>query len=119
MSRIGRLPIAIPKGVTVKVEGRTVHIEGPKGKDKHAVPAKIVVGVQDGTVSCSRSDDLNETRALHGLTRKLIANNGLKLNDAAVSDPKLVVDASALNSGGVLKLSSGKKKHVLVKPPGA
>jgi tyrosyl-tRNA synthetase len=48
--------------------------------------------------------------------RKLIANNGLKLNDAAVSDPKLMVDASALNSEGVLKLSSGKKKHVLVKP---
>ena len=48
--------------------------------------------------------------------RKLIANNGLKLNDAAVSDPKLTVDASALNSDGVLKLSSGKKKHVLVKP---
>jgi len=48
--------------------------------------------------------------------RKLIANNGLKLNDAAVSDPKLMVDESALNSDGVLKLSSGKKKHVLVKP---
>jgi tyrosyl-tRNA synthetase len=48
--------------------------------------------------------------------RKLIANNGLKLNDAAVTDPKLTVDASALNSEGVLKLSSGKKKHVLVKP---
>ena len=48
--------------------------------------------------------------------RKLIANNGLKLNDAAVGDPKLMVDASALNSDGVLKLSSGKKKHVLVRP---
>jgi tyrosyl-tRNA synthetase len=48
--------------------------------------------------------------------RKLIANNGLKLNDAAVNDPKLTVDASALNSEGLLKLSSGKKKHVLVKP---
>ena len=48
--------------------------------------------------------------------RKLIANNGLKLNDTAVSDPRLTVDASALNSDGVLKLSSGKKKHVLVKP---
>ena len=48
--------------------------------------------------------------------RKLIANNGLKLNDAPVSDPRLTVDASALNGDGVLKLSSGKKKHVLVKP---
>lgn len=47
--------------------------------------------------------------------RKLIANNGLRLNDEAVSDPRLVVDASALNGEGVLKLSSGKKKHVLVK----
>jgi tyrosyl-tRNA synthetase len=48
--------------------------------------------------------------------RKLIANNGLKLNDATVSDPRFTVDSSALNSDGVLKLSSGKKKHVLVKP---
>ena len=45
-----------------------------------------------------------------------IANNGLKLNDTVVSDPRFMVDASALNSDGVLKLSSGKKKHVLVKP---
>jgi tyrosyl-tRNA synthetase len=48
--------------------------------------------------------------------RKLIANNGLRLNDVAVSDPRLTIDASALTSEGVLKLSSGKKKHVLVKP---
>jgi tyrosyl-tRNA synthetase len=48
--------------------------------------------------------------------RKLITNNGLKLNDAPVTDPKLTVDSSALNGDGVLKLSSGKKKHVLVKP---
>ncbi|HEY0300917.1 MAG TPA: tyrosine--tRNA ligase [Rhizomicrobium sp.] len=48
--------------------------------------------------------------------RKLIANNGLKLNDVAVSDPRLQVDASAVTEDGVLKLSSGKKKHVLVRP---
>ncbi len=48
--------------------------------------------------------------------RKLIANGGLKLNDRPVSDPKLSVDSSALTADGVLKLSSGKKKHVLVKP---
>ena len=48
--------------------------------------------------------------------RKLIANNGLKLNDAAVSDTKMTVENTALNADGVLKLSSGKKKHVLVKP---
>jgi tyrosyl-tRNA synthetase len=48
--------------------------------------------------------------------RKLIANNGLRLNDVAVSDPRLMVEPSAITSEGVLKLSSGKKKHVLVKP---
>jgi tyrosyl-tRNA synthetase len=48
--------------------------------------------------------------------RKLIANNGLRLNDVAVSDPRLQVDVSALTSDGMLKLSSGKKKHVLVRP---
>ena len=48
--------------------------------------------------------------------RKLIANNGLKLNDVTITDARLTVDASALNADGVLKLSSGKKKHVLVKP---
>jgi tyrosyl-tRNA synthetase len=47
--------------------------------------------------------------------RKLIANNGLKLNDVTVSDPRLTVDASALNADGVLKLSSGKKRHVLAR----
>jgi tyrosyl-tRNA synthetase len=48
--------------------------------------------------------------------RKLIANNGLRLNDVAITDPRMQIDASALTSDGVLKLSSGKKKHVLVKP---
>jgi tyrosyl-tRNA synthetase len=48
--------------------------------------------------------------------RKLIANHGLRLNDVAISDPRLQIDESALTSDGVLKLSSGKKKHVLVKP---
>jgi len=48
--------------------------------------------------------------------RKLIANNGLRINDAPVTDPKLIVGLGALTKDGVLKLSSGKKKHVLVKP---
>ena len=52
----------------------------------------------------------------YGKSLLTIANNSLKLNDASVSDPRLTVDASALNSDGVLKISSGKKKHVLVEP---
>ena len=77
------------------------------------------------TITAALPDGILNLAVVAGLAasnseaRKLIANNGLKLNDAAVSDSKLTVDVSALNSDGVLKLSSGKKKHVLVKPAGA
>ncbi len=73
----------------------------------------IIAALPDGILNLAVAAGL---AASNSEARKLIANNGLKLNDAAVSDPKLVVDASALNSDGVLKLSSGRKKHVLVKP---
>ena len=74
------------------------------------------------TITARLPDGILNLAVLAGLAasnseaRKLIANNGLKLNDAPVSDPKLTVDSAALNGDGVLKLSSGKKKHVLVKP---
>ena len=73
------------------------------------ITAKLPDGILNLAVAAGLATSNSEAR-------KLIANNGLKLNDAAVSDPKLTVDASSLNSDGVLKLSSGKKKHVLVKP---
>jgi tyrosyl-tRNA synthetase len=74
------------------------------------------------TISAKLPDGILNLAVAAGLAasnseaRRLITNNGLKLNDETVSDPKLTVDSSALNSDGVLKLSSGKKKHVLVKP---
>jgi tyrosyl-tRNA synthetase len=74
------------------------------------------------TVTAKLPDGILNLAVVAGLVasnseaRKLIQNNGLRINDVAVSDPKLVIDASALTSDGVLKLSSGKKKHVLVKP---
>jgi len=74
------------------------------------------------TITAKLPDGILNLAVLAGLAasnseaRKLIANNGLKLNDAPVSDPKLLVESAALNGDGVLKLSSGKKKHVLVKP---
>ncbi|HEU4548852.1 MAG TPA: tyrosine--tRNA ligase [Rhizomicrobium sp.] len=73
------------------------------------------------TVSVSLPDGILNLTVAAGLAasnseaRKLIANNGLKLNDVTVSDPRLTVDASALNADGVLKLSSGKKRHVLAR----
>jgi tyrosyl-tRNA synthetase len=73
----------------------------------------ITATLPDGILSLAVAAGL---AASNSEARKLIANNGLKINDVAVSDPKLQVEMSDLTSDGVLKLSSGKKKHVLVKP---
>ncbi|MGQ0549438.1 MAG: 50S ribosomal protein L6 [Armatimonadota bacterium] len=74
MSRIGRLPVALPKGVDVKVTGRTVEVKGPKGALSRAVHPDMRVGVSEGQVTVARPSDQRHHRALHGLTRALIAN---------------------------------------------
>jgi large subunit ribosomal protein L6 len=75
MSRIGRMVITIPKGVTVKQEGGAVLVEGPKGKARHALPPRIGLSLADGSATVTREGDDRKTRSLHGLTRKLIANS--------------------------------------------
>jgi large subunit ribosomal protein L6 len=75
MSRIGRLPIPVPGGVDVTIEGRTVNVTGPKGALSHTVAAPITVERgDDGALQVQRPDDERESRALHGLSRTLIAN---------------------------------------------
>jgi large subunit ribosomal protein L6 len=72
MSRIGKKPITLPKGVTVKIEGNTVLVQGPKGKLDTQVPAGIRVEQQDGHIVALREND--SQAALHGLTRALVNN---------------------------------------------
>jgi large subunit ribosomal protein L6 len=75
MSRIGRLPIPVPGGVDVTVDGQTVSVKGPKGTLAHTVATPITVDRgEDGTLNVQRPDDERESRALHGLSRTLIAN---------------------------------------------
>jgi large subunit ribosomal protein L6 len=74
MSRIGKQPIAIPDGVTVEVEGGTVSVKGPGGTLSQAVDRDMRVTVNGGEVRVERPSDEREHRALHGLTRSLIAN---------------------------------------------
>ena len=75
MSRIGRLPIDIPAGVTVSVSGQDVSVKGAKGELSLAVASPIEVTVEAGQVLVTRPDDERESRSLHGLTRTLIHNN--------------------------------------------
>ncbi len=75
MSRIGRLPIPVPAGVEVTLDGQRVTVKGPKGTLSHTVPAPITIErAEDGTLVVSRPDDERESRSLHGLTRSLVAN---------------------------------------------
>ncbi len=74
MSRIGRKPIIVPEGVKVAVEGQTVRVEGSKGKLSHVVPAGLAVGLENDRLAVRRSSDHRTARALHGLTRSLLAN---------------------------------------------
>lgn len=75
MSRIGRLPIEIPAGVDVKVDGALVTVKGPKGELKLTIAAPIEAKIEEGQVLVTRPDDERESRSLHGLTRTLIFNN--------------------------------------------
>ncbi len=75
MSRIGKLPIQVPAGVDVTIDGRTVAVKGPKGSLSHTVAAPIdVERSEDGTIVVSRPNDENRNKSLHGLSRTLVAN---------------------------------------------
>lgn len=74
MSRIGLLPLPLPSGVTLQAGDGDVTVKGPKGTLQVPVPAGISVAVEKGTASVSRADDAKPSRALHGLTRALLAN---------------------------------------------
>jgi large subunit ribosomal protein L6 len=74
MSRIGRMPVVIPSGVDVSIDGRQVRVKGPKGELSMEVTAPIEVHKEDGVVTVTRPSDEGEIRALHGLSRSLIAN---------------------------------------------
>lgn len=74
MSRIGKLPIALPDKVEVKVTNGTVHVKGPKGSLQFVLPPKVTVAVDSSKVVLSRDDDERQARSLHGLCRSTIAN---------------------------------------------
>ena len=74
MSRIGKRPISLPKGVTVTVEGNTVKVKGPKGELQRTVHPELKVAFENGEVTVTRPSDEARHKALHGLSRTLVAN---------------------------------------------
>lgn len=74
MSRIGKMPVTVPSGVEVIVDGASLRIRGPKGELQEHIPSPITVELQDGSIIVRRPSDERRNRALHGLTRALVAN---------------------------------------------
>src|SRR6201987_5564537 len=74
MSRIGRLPVVVPAGVDVTIDGRSVSVKGPKGTLSLDVAEPIEVSQSDGVITVTRPNDEGKVRALHGLSRTLVAN---------------------------------------------
>ena len=82
MSRIGRLPIPVPSGVEVSLDGQLVTVKGPKGTLTHSIAEPIrIERAEDGTLQVSRPDDERESRSLHGLTRTLVGNMVIGVTD--------------------------------------
>ena len=74
MSRIGRMPIPVPSGVDITVDGQLVTVKGPKGTLSHRLAEPIAIEAQDGTLLVTRPNDERTSRSLHGLSRTLVAN---------------------------------------------
>jgi large subunit ribosomal protein L6 len=117
MSRIGRKPIEVPTGVTVSVEPGRVAVAGPLGSLQQQVPARMSIAQEDGTITVSRPTERGEDRALHGLTRTLIANmvEGVTKGFEKRLEIQGVGYRAALK-GADLELSVGYSHPVTIKP---
>ena len=119
MSRIGRLPVVIPAGVTVDIaEGNKVTVKGPKGTLERVLPQEMEIKVEDGHVVVTRPNDLKKMKSLHGLTRTLIHNMVVGVTDGF--EKKLEVNGvgyRASKSGKVLTLNLGYSHPVEMTDP--
>jgi large subunit ribosomal protein L6 len=119
MSRIGRLPVTVPSGVDVTIEGRDVTVRGPKGTLSHTVAAPIeVVHGEDGALSVTRPDDERISRSLHGLTRTLIANMVVGVTEGYEKKLEIVGTGYRVTArGSSLEFALGYSHPILIDAP--
>jgi large subunit ribosomal protein L6 len=120
MSRIGKYPVPVPSGVDVTIDGRTVTVKGPKGTLSHTVAEPIEVGRNDdGAVEVKRPDDERESKALHGLSRTLVANMVSGVTDGFTKKLEIVgVGYRVLSKGPTqLEFQLGYSHSITVNAP--
>ena len=118
MSRIGRLPIAVPSGVDVTLTGSHLTVKGGKGTLERSLPPAMRLEVADGVITVSRPTDTSQHRALHGLTRTLVANMVEGVSKGFTRQLNLVgVGFRAAKQGNDLVLSLGYSHPIRYTPP--
>ncbi|PPF88735.1 50S ribosomal protein L6 [Subtercola sp. Z020] len=118
MSRIGRLPIPIPAGVDITIDGQLVSVKGPKGELTLSVKAPIEAKVEDGQILVTRPDDERESRSLHGLTRTLIANQIIGVTDGYSKGLEVVGTGYRVAAKGAnVEFALGYSHPITVEPP--
>ena len=118
MSRIGRLPITVPAGVTVTVDGQAVNVKGPKGELSLTVKAPIEVALEDGTLTVTRPDDERASRSLHGLTRTLISNQIIGVTEGYSKGLEIVGTGYRVQTkGNSLEFALGYSHSITFDPP--
>ncbi|MBO4894684.1 MAG: 50S ribosomal protein L6 [Clostridia bacterium] len=118
MSRIGKKPIVIPAGVDVTIDGSTITVKGSKGTLTRTIHQKITAEKKDNEIIVSRPDDTNESKALHGLTRSLINNMVVGVNDSFKKELEINgIGYRAELAGKNLVLKVGYSHDVTMTPP--
>lgn len=119
MSRIGKLPITVPAGVTVTVgEDNVITLKGPKGELSQNVGRQMKVEVNDGVLTIERPDDEKENRSLHGLYRSLLNNMMIGVSEGFRKELELVgVGYRVSNNGQILELSLGFTHSIFLELP--
>ena len=118
MSRIGKLPIVIPAGVDVSIDGSTVTVKGPKGELTRTVHSNMTVEKDGSTITVTRPDDNKINRSLHGLTRTLIANMVYGVNEGFKKELEINgVGYRAAKQGNQLVMNIGYSHQVFMDEP--
>ncbi len=118
MSRIGRMPVVVPTGVDVTINGREVRVQGPKGSLHVEIAAPIEVSHSAGAIAVTRPSDEGEVRALHGLSRSLIANMVVGVTEGYAKTLEIVgVGYRVQARGKDLEFALGFSHPILVSPP--
>ena len=118
MSRIGKMPIPVPTGVEVKIDGSNVAVKGPKGQLELVVASPIKVALEDGSVIVTRPDDERLSRSLHGLTRTLISNQITGVTEGYAKSLDIVGTGYRVTAkGSDIEFALGYSHPILVKAP--